>query len=230
MKNKLPIYLFLIIFFSPLSAENLNIQSSTISIDKDKKLSIFKNEVVAKDNKNNVLKTDYAEFNKDTKIFNTKGETLLETSEGYTLKGANLIFDGKKNVINSNDPAIITDLAGNNIYLDNFEYLTKRKFFKSIGNVKVTDSKDNTYNFSQIYIDEKKREIVGSDIKAFLNQDSFKLQPENKPRVFANTIKIDDKENEFTKSIFTICDYRKNDACPPWTIQASKMKHIKQKN
>ena len=56
MKNKLPIYLFLIIFFSPLSAENLNIQSSTISIDKDKKLSIFKNEVVAKDNKNNVLK------------------------------------------------------------------------------------------------------------------------------------------------------------------------------
>ena len=229
MKNKLPIYLFLIIFFSPLSAGNLNIQSSTISIDKDKKLSIFKNEVVAKDNKNNVLKTDYAEFNKDTKIFNTKGETLLETSEGYTFKGANLIFDGKKNVINSSDPAIITDLAGNNIYLNNFEYFSKRKFFKSIGNVKVTDSKDNTYNFSQIYIDEKKREIVGSDIKAFLNQDSFKLQPENKPRVFANTIKIDDKENEFTKSIFTICDYRKNDACPPWTIQASKMKHNKTK-
>ena len=51
---------------------------------------------MAKDNKNNVLKTDYAEFNKDTKIFNTKGETLLETSEGYTFKGANLIFDGKK--------------------------------------------------------------------------------------------------------------------------------------
>ena len=115
---------------------------------------------MAKDNKNNVLKTDYAEFNKDTKIFNTKGETLLETSEGYTLKGANLIFDGKKNVINSSDPAIITDLAGNNIYLNNFEYLTKRKFFKSIGNVKVTDSKDNTYNFSQIYIDEKKEKSL----------------------------------------------------------------------
>ena len=132
-----------------------------------------------------------------------------------------------KKFINSSDPAIITDLAGNNIYLNNFEYLTKRKFFKSIGNVKVTD-KDNTYNFSQIYIDEKKK-IVGTDIKAFLNQDSFKLQPENKPRVFANTIKIDDKENEFTKKYIYICDYRKNDACPPWTIQASKMKHDKTK-
>ena len=64
-----------------------------------------------------------------------------------------------KNVINSSDPAIITDLAGNNIYLNNFEYLTKRKFFKSIGNVKATDSKDNTYNFSQIYIDEKEKSL-----------------------------------------------------------------------
>ena len=229
MKNKFYIILYLIIFFSPLSAENLNIQSSSISIDKDKKLSIFKDNVVATDDKNNILKTDYAEYNKDTKIFNSKGKTILETSEGYTLKGANLIFDSKKDIINSSDPAIITDLAGNNIYLESFEYLTKRKFFKSIDSVKVTDSKDNTYNFSQIYIDEKKREIVGSDIKAFLNQKTFKLQPENKPRVFANTIKINDKKNEFTKSIFTICDYRKDDACPPWTIQASKMKHDKTK-
>ncbi len=229
MKNKLSIFLFLTIFFSPLSAENLNIKSSTISIDKDKQISIFKDKVVATDNKNNILRTDYAEFNKDTKILNSKGETILETSEGYILKGANLIFDSEKDIINSSNPAVITDLAGNNIYLDNFEYLSKRKFFKSIGNIKVIDSKNNTYNFSQIYIDEKKREIVGSDIKAYLNQKNFKLDNKNKPRVFANTIKIDEKENEFTKSIFTLCDYRKDDACPPWTIQASKMKHDKTK-
>ena len=36
-------------------------------LDKDKQLSIFKNEVVATDDQNNVLKTDYAEFNKKTK-------------------------------------------------------------------------------------------------------------------------------------------------------------------
>ena len=29
----------------------------------------------------------------------------------------------------------------------------------------------------------------------------------------------------FNKSIFTICNYRENDKCPPWTIQASKMLH-----
>ena len=41
--------------------------------------------------------------------------------------------------------------------------------------------------------------------------------------------KISEKNTEFTKSIFTLCDYRKNDKCPPWSIQASKMFHDSQK-
>ena len=36
---------------------------------------------------------------------------------------------------------------------------------------------------------------------------------------------MSEKNTEFTKSIFTLCDYRKNDKCPPWSIQASKMLH-----
>ena len=35
--------------------------------------------------------------------------------------------------------------------------------------------------------------------------------------------------NSFKKSIFTLCNYRKNDKCPPWTIQASKMLHDNKK-
>ena len=40
------------------------------------------------------------------------------------------------------------------------------------------------------------------DIKAYLNQESFKIQEDNKPRVFANTIKIENDQSQFTKSIF----------------------------
>ena len=40
---------------------------------------------------------------------------------------------------------------------------------------------------------------------------------------------MSEKNTEFTKSIFTLCDYRKNDKCPPWSIQASKMLHDSQK-
>ena len=227
MKNNFFFTLCLLIFYNPLFADNLNIQSLTISIDKEKKLTVFKNDVVATDDKNNVFKTQYAEFDKDSKKLISKGDTTIITSEGYILKGKNIKFDNKNKIIESNDPAIITDLEQSKIFLDNFKYLTKDSFFKSVGTIKVIDSKNNTYNFSQVYIDEKKREIVGTDIKAFLNDENFRVKEKNKPRIFANTVKIDDEGNEFTKSVFTLCDYRKDDACPPWSIQASKMKHDK---
>ena len=47
-------------------------------------------------------------------------------------------------------------------------------------------------NFS-IYIDTKERDL-GTDIKARMNDQDFKINNKNKPRVFANTLTID-KEN-----------------------------------
>ena len=75
----------------------------------------------------------------------------------------------------------------------------------------------------------KKKEILGTDIKSFINQKSFKIDPRNKPRVFANTMQLSKNKNLFSKSIFTLCDYRKNDKCPPWSIQASQMLHDNKK-
>ena len=227
MKNNFYLILFLSFFYKPLFADNLNIQSSTISIDKETKITVFKNDVIATDDKNNIFKTQYAEFDKDSKKLISKGDTTIITSEGYMLKGKNIIFNNKNKIIESKDPATITDLDQSKIFLENFKYFTKDSFFKSVGAIKVIDSKNNSYNFSQVYIDEKKREIIGTDIKAFLNEGNFKIKEKNKPRVFANTVKIDGKGNEFTKSVFTLCDYRKDDSCPPWSIQASKMKHDK---
>ena len=58
--------------------------------------------------------------------------------------------------------------------------------FKSIGNVRVEDTFKNIYNFSQVYIDTKKKELLGTDIETFFNEDKFKIDPRNKPRIFAN--------------------------------------------
>ena len=46
-------------------------------------------------------------------------------------------------------------------------------FFKSIGEIKIEDNKNNDYEFSQIYIDTK--EILGSDIKAYLNDKDYQF-------------------------------------------------------
>ena len=229
MKNKVIVFLFYIFFFLPSVAENLNIQASNITIDKKTKTTIFKNQVSAKDKKNNQLLTEFAEYNKDLQLFKTVGKTTVLTSEGFVVEGENITFDNNKNYIKSNSPATIRDIEENEIYLDSFEYSTSNSFFRSAGNIKVIDSKDNQYNFSQIYIDEKKKEIVGTDSKAFLNQEGFKTNKNNKPRVFSNTVNIHGDKTKFTKSIFTLCDYRKNDKCPPWSLQAKQMLHDEKK-
>ena len=58
-----------------------------------------------------------------------------------------------------------------------------------------------------------------------MNDDSFKINQKNKPRIFSNNLKIKGEKTTFNKSNFTLCDYRKNDKCPPWTIQSKRMLH-----
>ena len=65
MKNKFIIIIFLKFFFQPLFAENLNIQSLSISVDKKSKKTIFKDDVIVTDVDNNIFKSQYAEYDKD---------------------------------------------------------------------------------------------------------------------------------------------------------------------
>ena len=150
MKNNLLAIFFSIFFFQSILAENLNIQSSSISVDKKTKITIFKDNVVASDSKNNLFKTKYAEYKKDLKLLESKGETTILTSEGYFLSGKNILFDNQKKLIRSEENAVITDLDNNKIYVENFEYSTNNNFFRSVGIIKVIDINKNSYNFSQI--------------------------------------------------------------------------------
>ena len=256
MKNKFFIVFITFFLASLLHAEDLFIEAKDITLNKDKKTTIFKNSVsvktkdkiissefaefnkeaqtivlkeniIAKDNFKNTIKTNYAEYDNINKIFKSNGPTTLITSENYILEGADIIFDNFNKDIKSNKSSTLKDLDGNEIYLENFEYLAEENIFKSIGLIKIKDKFNNIYEFSQIYIDTKKKEVLGTDIKAFLNSDDFKINKENDPRIFANTIKLSDEKSTFDKSIFTICGQKENEKCPPWTLQASKMTHEK---
>ena len=236
-------------------AENIKIQSKNILLDKNKNISIFrddivmttedndviksdyakynkltgfielKNNIIAIDSQKNTIETDYAEYTEQTKLFKSTGPTKIITSDKYIIEGKDMILDNSKNFISSKENTTITDLDGNKIFLDNFEYYTKKNIFKSIGYIKIKDINKNSYEFSQIYIDTKKKEILGTDTKAYLNDKNLKVDSNNKPRIYANTLKINDEKSTFKKSVFTLCDYRKNDKCPPWSIQATEMKH-----
>ena len=253
MKTKLLLILSLL-FFNNLLADTVSITAKKVSLDKEKNISIFENDVVVKtrnkilksdfakyfrgegflilkknisiiDEKNNVLQTEHAEFFEKDEILKTIGKTKVETIEKYTLTGEDLYINNKNNIIKSQKKSILEDQDGNLIYLDNFEYSVSDSLFKSVGYIEIEDNKKNKYEFTQVYVDTKKKEILGSDSKSYLNNEEFKLNPKNDPRIFSNTVNIKKEKSTFDKSIFTLCQFRENDSCPPWTIQSRKMLH-----
>ena len=218
MKNSFFIILLLSFLKASLHAEELFIEAKDVSLNKNNKTTIFKDDVViklknkeiisqfaeynketekivlrkniiAKDELNNIVKTEYAEYNKLKDTLTTVGTSTFTSSENYTLDGENLFFDNQNKKVRSKSKALLKDPDGNKIYLENFEYLINDNIFKSLGNIKIIDKLNNNYEFSQIYIDTKKREIIGSDSQTFFNNEDFKLNEKNNPRIFSNTVK-----------------------------------------
>ena len=72
---------------------------------------------------------------------------------------------------------------------------------------------------------KKKNKIVGTDVKAFLNQKDLKIDSRNEPRFFSNSAIISKNESEFQKGVFTYCKKRDKEKCPPWEIRSNKIKH-----
>lgn len=259
MKNNLAIILILFFTTINLYAENININAKNISIDKKKQITIFENDVVIIDDNKNTIKSEFASYDKNLDFFILKknifikdiegnilkgneatydkkiglykiiGKAKILTSTGYSVDASNITLDTLKKILTSEEKAKIEDLQNNLIFLDNFEYLSDKKIFKSIGNITVEDKLNNKYLFSQIYIDEKNTEIIGTDSKAYFNGDDFKINKKNNPRVFSNVVNIKKSETTFTKSAFTLCGYRNNDKCPPWELKATQMKHDNKK-
>ena len=100
MKNNIyKFFYYLYSNFNPnhLFAENLEINSSKIKVDKETKIVVFEGDVNASDNKNNNLFADFAKYEKDKKLLETTGNTKIITSEGSELEGKDIIFDNQKN-------------------------------------------------------------------------------------------------------------------------------------
>ena len=227
MKNNFfyKLVLLILILLNPiiLYSNELDIKSHNISVDNQTKITTFEGSVEASDDVNNKIFADKAEYNKELKTIETFGYTKIITSEGSILTGEDIFFDNNKKIISSSSAAEILDKDGNKINLEMFNYIIEKKIFFSKGSIKVIDINNNNYNFSEIYIDEVKNKIVGSDVKAHLK--GIKVDDRNNPRFFANSMTLENGESVFQKGVFTYCANRKDNKCPPWVLRSKQIKH-----
>ena len=71
MRNNFFLNLIFFLFFSNYvnGAEKISIQSKNISLDKNKEISIFEEDVVITTVDGNTLKSDYAEYDKKKRVY-----------------------------------------------------------------------------------------------------------------------------------------------------------------
>ena len=257
MKNKFLSIILLFLINTSIHAENVSIQAKNITLDKKKNITIFRDDVViqtddkyiikseyaeynkltgliklkkniqAYDEENNLVETDYAEYDENKKIFKSLGATKVLTAEKYLIEGENIIIE-KDKLIKSEKKSILTDKDENKIYLENFEFQSNLGIFSQSAILQLKINLIILMNFHN-YILILKKELIGTDIKAYINDKNLKFNSENNPRIFANSMEMDNQKSSYNKSVFTICKYRKNDKCPPWSIQSSKMLHDNKK-
>ena len=214
-----------IFFINPLFSNELKISSSEVKLNKKNAQINLIGKVRAEDENKNILEAEEAIYNKDKDILNSVGYTKVITSEKFIFESENVSFDNQNNVIESNFPTKITDPEGNIIQVSMFNYNSIKNVLFSRGEIKFTDKNNNIYKFSEMYIDEKEKKIIGSDAKIFFNDDGLKSDPENDPRLFANSISINKGITSVQKGVFTYCKFRENEKCPPWELKAKKISH-----
>ena len=216
MKNNLTKILSVIIasiLCTSLLADELEIKSKQLKLNKDTEIVLAEGNVQISDKKNNIIFSEKAEYNKKNQLMRSFGETDIITSEKYRIQGTDIFYDNKNGIIYSKFKTKITDINGNEIFVNMFDYSITKKMFFSQGNIKILDNRKNEYLFSEIYIDEKERKIVGSNVKSFLNERTFKTDEKNEPRFFANSAFIEKEGSTYQKGIFTTCKNRGEDKC-----------------
>ena len=215
--------------FNLLLSEELKLNSNSIKLNKNNNSISLNGNVNVSDNFGNSVSTDQAIYNKNSEILKTIGKTELATRNKYLVKSKNMFFDNVKGLVRSSFPSIIIDIDGNQIQVPMFEYDRKKNLFFSKGKILIKDINGNEYKFSEIYINEKDKKIVGSDLRAHFNQKDFKSNEDNDPRFYSNILSLDDEDLILEKGIFTYCKNRGEDKCPPWSIQAEKIQHSSSK-
>lgn len=205
MKNNLLLLftIFIICFCKSLSAQEIDITANKINLDNINKITKFEGNVNAEDKYKNKIKTENAYYKKEKDVFETFGKTEILTTSGYKIFSSNIVLDNNKKNIYSNENTEIIDKDGNKINVSMFTYSTINNIFFSKGKIEIKDTNNNKYNFSEIYINTTEKKIIGTDAKAFLNQEALSANKNNDPRLFANTMLLSDNKNTIEKGIFT---------------------------
>ena len=169
-------------------------------------------------------------FKKLEKIY-SEGKTKGNIKSKYFFETSDVTFNKKNMELFSPNKTEIKD-NNNSLYsLDSFHYEIKKEFLKGnqvtiIQNFNKRPSERNKYFFENGFFDLKNQIYKTGKTKISLNKNTFD-RSENDPRIYGVSSTHKNNITTIKKAIFTSC--KKNDNCPPWSIESSEIQHDKNK-
>jgi len=213
------------------TSNGIIISANTFEYDKTKNILNANGNVIIKDNlKNYKIFSEDITYKKNEEIIFAKGLTNAKIKSRYNLKTKNMVFLRNQMILDSKDQTTITDIQTKTLFnLEKFNMNIENEILKGekvlvISNYNLPQN-DKMF-FENSMFDLKNKNIVAKDIEIQMKKNTFDNM-DNDPRLKGVSLT---KENDITtinKGIFTSC--KKDDNCPPWTINANKITHDKNK-
>ena len=211
--------------------DGITISADTFIYDKLLNILNANGNVIIRDNINNYqIFSENITYYKIENIIFSKGLTKSEIQSKYSIKSKDLYFSRNDLIFNSDKNTTIIDNEEKILYnLEKFNFDTNQELLKGekiLVNLNYNLPQNDKFFFENGIFKFKDKSFVAKDVKIQLKKDIFN-NVENDPRL--EGVSANGKKNITTinKGIFTSC--KKNDDCPPWSINAKKIIHDKDK-
>ncbi len=209
----------------------ITIDADQFEYDKTKNILKANGNIKIKDKINNFeVSSENVEYYKNIEKIEIKGKTNSLIYLNYNFKTEDLTILRKEKIISSDKNATIIDKKNQTLYeISKFSYSLIDEIIKGeeiFVNIKYNQPFSDKYFFKTAIFDLKDQSYIAQDIDINLKKDIFGNK-DNDPRFKGISSSSKNGITTINKGIFTSC--KKNDKCPPWTVQADKVTYDQNK-
>ncbi len=206
-------------------SDNIEIFAHYFEYKRIENILIAKKDVLIENKvENYIIISDFIKYFKNEEVIVTKGNTSATIHSKYTFKSKDVFFQKNLMELSSENKTILTDKV--NLYnLNKFKYLIEKKTLRGeniIINSNYKLPKSDKFYFSSAIIDLENNNFLAKDTEIKIHKDVFD-NTDNDPRIKGVSSNKKGDITVINKGVFTSC--KLDDNCPPWAIEAKKIKH-----
>ena len=173
-----------------------------------------------------ILANDATYYKNLEKII-TNGDTEAFIQSRYIVNSKDVTYLHNDKILSSQHKSKIKDQDSQVYFAEKFNYSINEEIIKGEKLLIITNynlPKSDKFFLEDGIINLKDKKFIAKDTKIKIHKNIFD-NTENDPRIEGVSSKGDENITIINKGIFTSC--KKNDTCPPWSIQSDIIKHDK---